>query len=84
MLVYILIGIFGIAGIIMLLTYAQRDHAFIHSLIGMMSGSGALLLFHFYGDRLGYAPPVNLFNTAVSLIMGIPGAVMIEALNIWK
>lgn len=83
MLTYILIAVFLIFGIVMLFTLARREHAFICSLASMMSGGGVLMLFHLYGDRLGFAPPINLFNTAVSLILGIPGAVLIEAVNLW-
>lgn len=83
MVTYILIGLAALFGIVMLCTLAGRQHAFICSLMTMMSGGGTLLLLHFYGDRLGFAPPINLFNTALSLILGIPGAALIEAVNIW-
>ena len=82
MLKYILPAVFALFGIVMLCTLAKRKHAFICSLMTMLSGGGALLLLHFYGDRLGFAPPINLFNTAVSLIMGVPGAALVEAVNI--
>ncbi len=83
MIVYILPAVFALFGIVMLCTLANRKHAFICSLMSMLSGGGALLLLHFYGDRLGFAPPINLFNTALSLMLGIPGAALIEAVNIW-
>ena len=83
MITYILPAVFTLFGIVMLCTLANRKHAFICSLVTMVSGGGALLMLHFYGDRLGFAPPINLFNTALSLIMGIPGAALIEAVNIW-
>ncbi len=77
-------GIFVAAGIIMLVYYARRKNTVKSALSGMLSGAAALVLLHYLGDNLGYAPPVNLFNTAVSLVLGVPGAALIMAVNLIK
>ena len=53
------------------------------ALFGMTSGCAALVALHYFGDYIGFAPDINMFNTMVSLILGIPGAVLIMAANIW-
>ena len=76
-------AIWIVAGIIMLIFYSKRKHTVRSALSGMLSGCVALVLLHYFGGSLGYAPPVNLFNTAVALILGVPGTVMIMAVNIF-
>lgn len=77
-------GIWVVSAIIMIIYYARRKHTVRSALSGMLSGGAALLLLHYFGDNLGYAPPVNLFNTAVSLVLGVPGAALIMAVNLIK
>lgn len=78
----ILKGILAAIGLIMIVYYAKRKHTVRSAFSGMLSGGAALLLLYYFGDGLGYAPPVNLFNTAVSLVLGIPGVAIIMAANI--
>ena len=73
--------VWAILGIIMIVYYAKRKHTVSSALIGMTSGAAALVLLHYFGGYIGYAPPLNLFNTAVSLVLGIPGAVLVTAVN---
>lgn len=68
-------------GIVMLVYYAKRKHTVRSAFGGMASGASALILLHYFGEYAGYAPPLNLFNTAVSLVLGIPGAVLVTAVN---
>ncbi len=77
-------GIWCVIGIIMIIYYARRKHTVRSALAGMLTGGAALILLHYFGDSLGYAPPVNLFNTAVSLVLGVPGAALIMAVNLIK
>lgn len=79
----ILMLILLVAGIFMLIFYGRRKHTVISVVCGMLSGGGALLLMNFFGDSLGYSPPLNLFNTALSLILGVPGAILIMAANLF-
>ena len=75
-------AIWVIAGIIMLIYYGKRKKTLRSALFGMTSGCAALVGFHYFGDYVGFAPDINMFNTMVSLILGIPGAVLIMAANI--
>lgn len=77
-------GIWVVLGLVMIIYYAKRKHTVRSAFSGMLSGAAALILLHYFGDNLGYAPPVNLFNTGVSLVLGIPGAVLIMAVNLIK
>ncbi len=79
---YIFKLIWIVAGLIMLRFYARRKKTIKSAIIGMVSGAAALILLHYYGDNIGFAPPLNLFNTTVSLVMGIPGAALIMAVNL--
>ncbi|MGN0613266.1 MAG: pro-sigmaK processing inhibitor BofA family protein [Porcipelethomonas sp.] len=79
---YIFKGIWVIAGIIMLRFYAKRKNTVRSAFFGMISGGIALVLLHYFGGYIGFTPPVNLFNTMVSLILGIPGVVLIAAVNL--
>ncbi|MCM1228291.1 MAG: pro-sigmaK processing inhibitor BofA family protein [Clostridium sp.] len=75
-------AILAAAGLVMIIYYAKRKHTIKSAVFGMASGGISLLLMHYLGNNLGYAPPVNLFNTAVSLVLGIPGTALIMAANI--
>ncbi len=77
------IAIWFFLGIIMLKIYAKRSKTTRSAFIGMMSGGASLVAVHFLGTYIGTAIPVNLFNTAVSLILGIPGTALIVAINLW-
>lgn len=68
--------IWCIAGAIMLFYYSRRKHPVLYALFGMISGGGTLILVHLYGDKIGISAELNLFNTMVSLILGIPGVCM--------
>lgn len=74
-------GIWAVLGIIMLRFYAKRKHTIISAAAGMISGSAALILLHFFGSSIGFAPQLNLFNTMVSLILGIPGVIMMAGIK---
>lgn len=76
-------GIWVLAGLIMLRYYAKRKHTVRSALSGMASGGAALMLMHYFGDYIGFTPPLNLFNTAVSLILGIPGVALITCVNLF-
>lgn len=65
--------IWAVAGLIMLLYYAKRKHAFISALFGMGTGAAALIVCHYYGGIIDFQPQLNMFNTMTSLIFGIWG-----------
>lgn len=68
--------------LIMVVYYAKRKNTIRSAFVGMLSGVAALVLLHYFGDRIGYSPPVNMFNTGVALTLGIPGTALIMAVNI--
>ncbi len=68
--------LWSISGAIMLVYYANRKHPLLSALFGMLSGGGCLLLLCFYGDKIGITAELNLFNTMISLILGIPGVIL--------
>lgn len=78
---YIFIAIWLLLGIIILRMYAKRKHTVRSAFFGMMSGGISLAALHFFGGYIGLDIPLNLFNTAVSLILGIPGTAVIAAVN---
>ena len=79
---YIFKFIWIVAGLIMLRVYAKRKGTVKSAFVGMLSGGAALILLHYYGSYIGFSPPVNLFNTVVSLVLGIPGVALIAAVNL--
>ena len=78
---YIFYALWATAAIIMLIFYSKREHTFFSSLIGMGSGAGSLILIHYFGNHIGITAPLNIFNTAVSIILGIPGTALIAFVN---
>lgn len=73
-----------VSAFIMLIFYAKRKNTISSALCGMSGGGAILLLLHFFGGYIGFSPPVSLFNTAVSLALGIPGVIIIAAVNLMK
>lgn len=76
-------GIWILTGIIMLRYYAKRKHTIKSAFFGMLSGGTALILMHYFGSHVGFSPSLNLFNTMVSLVLGIPGVILITAVNMF-
>lgn len=76
-------GIWVLLGIIMLRYYAKRKNTVKSAFFGMISGGIVLMLMHYYGNYIGFSPPLNLFNTMVSLVLGVPGVILIAAVNLF-
>lgn len=74
-------GIWAVIILIMLIYYGKRKHTVKSAFMGMFSGGTVLLLLHYFGGEFGFSPPVNLFNTIVSVVLGIPGTALIMAVN---
>lgn len=74
-------GLCAAVGIIMLIYYGRRKKPFSSAVFGMISGCAALVIFHYAGKYVGFSPAINMFNTAVSLVLGAPGAALIMAVN---
>lgn len=76
------IAIWFFFGVIMLRFYAKRNRTVFSAFVGMMSGGVSLVALHYLGAYLETTIPVNLFNTAVAIILGIPGTAVIAAVNL--
>ena len=50
-------------------------------LLGGVTGLTTLCLLHFFGEAIGYAPSLNLTNLALSVLLGVPGAVLVMAVH---
>lgn len=60
------------------LHHKKRIRAF---LLGSASGITALLLLHFFGDAIGYAPSLCAANLALSALLGVPGTALLVAVH---
>lgn len=69
--------VFALAGIVMLIYYTRTRKPFRNALIGMTTGGLGLLGAHFFGSYIGMALTLNFFNTAVALVLGIPGVILL-------
>ncbi|MDR0918940.1 MAG: pro-sigmaK processing inhibitor BofA family protein [Oscillospiraceae bacterium] len=78
---FIFYGIWAVIGLIMLLYYAKRKKTFISSVLGMGSGMAALLVLHYFGESINFAPELSMFNTLTALILGVPGVIMMIIVN---
>ena len=46
-------------------------------LLGTLSGSGVLLLLHFFGSGIGFAPPLTCWTLSAAVVAGIPGVLFL-------
>ncbi len=73
------------AAILMLLfllrEYRRQRHPFRAFLMGSGTGLAALLLAHCFGDAIGFSPPLSLFTIGISLVLGIPGVLLLAAVH---
>ncbi len=59
--------------VIMFIIYLKSKHPIKNALKGMISGVSVLLILYFFGSHINIQLDISHFNTAVSLILGIPG-----------
>ena len=71
----------ALAAIIMLCYCLRSRKPARTAFFGMISGAAALLAAHFFGGAAGLYLPLNLFTTAVSLILGAPGVLILALIN---
>lgn len=48
---------------------------------GMGSGAAFLMLLHFFGKYVGFYVPLNFFTAVLSLILGIPGVIIVALMK---
>ncbi|MBQ8010259.1 MAG: pro-sigmaK processing inhibitor BofA family protein [Oscillospiraceae bacterium] len=63
--------------LILLIFYIRRKKRIRTFLLGGTSGLASLVLLHLYGGVIGFTPTLCWFNLAVSVLLGIPGVVML-------
>lgn len=73
--------IWGVLGGIMLVYYLRRRHRIRSILIGSGSGLLALLLVHYGGSLIGYTPALNVLHLVQSVILGVPGVILMVVLH---
>lgn len=74
-------AVWGILGIVMLVYYLRRKHRIRSFLAGAGSGLLALLVVHYGGCFIGYTPALNLLHLIQSLILGVPGVILMIVLH---
>ena len=60
----------------MLMHHKKRIRAF---LLGSTTGLASLLLLHFFGDAVGFAPTLCAANLTLSGLFGVPGTLLLVA-----
>lgn len=71
----------GAVSVIMMIYYFRREKKLLSFLVGAVTGGAALFLVNKYGTIVGIDIPLNLFNTAGSLILGVPFVVFLVIMN---
>jgi pro-sigmaK processing inhibitor BofA len=69
--------VFALSAAIMLIYCMKSERSAAAAFKGMISGGGLLLAVHFLGGYIGLYLPLNFFTAAVSLILGMPGVMII-------
>lgn len=70
-----------LSGLVMVIFHSKRKYPVLSALFSMLAGIGFLLLANKFGGIVGFRPPINLFNSSVSMILGFPGVVMLFILS---
>ena len=78
---YFLWGALILTGIIMAVYYFKSKKPVKNLLKGVLSGAAALLLVHFLGGYIGINLPLSTIGIAASLILGVPGVIMLTIIS---
>ena len=71
----------GAVILIMIIYYFRRERKIMSFIIGAVTGCGALFLVNRYGMALGIDVPLNVFNTAGSIVLGAPFVIFLVIMN---
>lgn len=71
--------LYGTAGLILLIFYIRQKRRIRTFLLGSVCGVTALIMLHFFGGYIGYAPTLCLFNLLLSALLGVPAVGMLYA-----
>lgn len=64
-----------VLGIIIFSFYARSKKPIKNALIGMITGGIGLIVVNLFGSIISISLSLNIFNTVVALLLGIPGVV---------
>ena len=70
-------SIWILLGIIMLIFYGRTKRPIRNATIGMTLGGIGIVGIHYLGGYIGISLALNLFNTMISLLLGLPGVVLL-------
>ncbi len=65
------------AAVLLLIFYIRQKRRIRTFLLGGASGVSVLVLLHFFGNFIGFAPTLCLYNIVFSAILGIPGVALL-------
>jgi hypothetical protein len=74
--------VYGVCAGIVFLFYLRRKRKIRAILAGSVSGLLALLLLHYGGELIGFAPALNSLSLVQSLVLGVPGVILLFVLHI--
>ncbi|MBQ8825792.1 MAG: pro-sigmaK processing inhibitor BofA family protein [Oscillospiraceae bacterium] len=72
--IFYLLFLFCITAV--LCSFKKSKKPVLSALKGMLSGGLSLIAVHFFGGQAGFFIPLNFFTAAVSLILGMPGVII--------
>lgn len=73
--------IWGALALVMGIYYLRRTHTIRSILRGCLTGLVALLLIHYFGHWIGFAPEISIFNFMQAMVLGVPGVVLMTVLH---
>ncbi|MGN1305897.1 MAG: pro-sigmaK processing inhibitor BofA family protein [Oscillospiraceae bacterium] len=71
----------AVSAIVMIVHYLKSGKPAKTALFGMGSGALFLTLLHFFGEYVGFSVPLNFFTAVLSLILGIPGVIILALMG---
>lgn len=70
-----------VSAIVMITHYLKSEKPARSAFFGMGSGAVFLTLLHFFGEYVGFSVPLNFFTAILSLILGIPGVLIVALMG---
>lgn len=71
----------AVSAIVMIVHYLKSGKPAKTAFFGMGSGALFLTLLHFFGEYVGFSVPLNFFTAVLSLILGIPGVLILALMG---
>lgn len=70
-----------ISAIVMAVFFMKSRKPAKTAFFGMGSGAAFLLALHFFGEYVGFFVPLNFFTAVFSLILGVPGVIILALMG---